>query len=50
MSDQSGGTKRVPPPVAPRPKKNTVQLPPNERVKESRVSSYTTYVYTEVLS
>jgi len=44
VSDHSGGAKRVPPAVAPRPKKDTVQFSPNERVKQSRVSSYTYYV------
>ena len=41
MSDQlvNDGIKRVSPPVVPCPKKNPVQFPPSERVKQSSVSS-----------
>ena len=49
MSDQSDGDKRVPPAVATCPKKDAVQFPPSERVKQSRVSSYTTYLYSQVV-
>ena len=44
MNGQSGGINGVLPPVAPHPKKDTVQFPPSESVKQSSVSSYTTYV------
>jgi len=39
VSDHSGGIKRVPPPVAPCPKKDVVQFPSSERVKQASVSS-----------
>ena len=44
MSDQSGEIKGVPLPVALRPKKNAVQFPSSERVKQSSVSSQINYI------
>jgi len=39
VSDQSGEIEITPPPVVPSPNEVTVQYPPSERVKQSRVST-----------
>jgi len=39
VSDQSGEIKIAPPLVVPSPNKDTVQYPPIEKVKQSKVSS-----------